>query len=344
MTMTLLTALAGDTETEALLGDEAQLDAMLAVEKALADASADAGWIETAAAAAIGAAIARFEPDRAGLAAGMAQDGVVVPALVRQLRAAIAAPHRDALHRGATSQDIIDTALMLQLRRVLDLGEARLEGLLARLARLAAAESDRPLMGHSRMQVAVPTTWGAKLASWSEPLSRQLASIRAMRPTLLVVQLGGPVGDRGSFEGHGDAIAARLAARLGLGMAPAWQATRDPIVALGNVMALLSGTLGKLGADVGLLAQNEIGAVRLAGGGTSSAMAHKSNPVDAEVLVALARFNAGLAGTLQQAMVHENERSGAAWTLEWLVLPRMLVTTGAGLLRAASLLDQLRLA
>lgn len=342
--MTLLTALAGDAETEALLGDEAQLDAMLAVEKALADASADVGWIGTAAAAAIGAAIAGFVPDRAGLAAGMAQDGVVVPALLRQLRATIAPPHRDALHRGATSQDIVDTALMLQLRRVLDLHEARLDRLLGRLARLAATDGGRPLLGHTRMQVAVPTTWGAKLSSWSDPLSRGLGSIRAMRPTLLVVQLGGPVGDRGSFAGHGDAIAARLAARLGLGTASPWQATRDPIVGLGNVLALLSGTLGKLGADVSLLAQNEIAAVRLAGGGTSSAMAHKSNPVNAEVLVALARFNAGLAGTLQQAMVHENERSGAAWTLEWLVLPLMLVTTGAGLSRAAALLDQLQLA
>lgn len=342
--MTLLTALAGDAETEALLGDEAQLDAMLAVEKALADASADVGWIETAAAAAIGAAIAGFVPDRADLAAGMAQDGVVVPALLRQLRATIAPPHRDALHRGATSQDIVDTALMLQLRRVLDLHEARLDGLLGRLARLAATDGGRPLLGHTRMQVAVPTTWGAKLASWSDPLSRGLGAIRAMRPTLLVVQLGGPVGDRGSFAGYGDAIAARIAARLGLGTASPWQATRDPIVGLGNVLALLSGTLGKLGADVGLLAQNEIAAVRLTGGGTSSAMAHKSNPVNAEVLVALARFNAGLAGTLHQAMVHENERSGAAWTLEWLVLPLMLVTTGAGLSRATTLLDQLQLA
>jgi 3-carboxy-cis,cis-muconate cycloisomerase len=93
--------------------------------------------------------------------------------------------------------------------------------------------------------------------------------------------------------------------------------------------------------DVTLLAQNEVGAVRLAGGGGSSAMAHKSNPVNAEVLVALARYNAGLVGTLNQAMVHENERSGAAWTLEWLTLPPMLVATGASLRLAGLLLGQL---
>ena len=100
---------------------------------------------------------------------------------------------------------------------------------------------------------------------------------------------------------------------------------------------------GKIGADVTLLAQTEVAAVTLVGGGTSSAMAHKSNPVAAELLVALARFNAGLAGTLQQAMVHEYERSGAAWTLEWLTLPQIFATTGASLRHAATLLDQISL-
>ena len=114
-------------------------------------------------------------------------------------------------------------------------------------------------------------------------------------------------------------------------------------MALGSLLALISGSLGKIGADVALLSQNEIGVIRLEGGGGSSAMAHKSNPVNAEVLVALARFNAGLAGTLQHTAVHENERSGAAWTLEWLTLPQMLVTTGASLRLAGHLLDQLRL-
>ena len=112
---------------------------------------------------------------------------------------------------------------------------------------------------------------------------------------------------------------------------------------LGNLLALISGSMGKIGADIALLAQNEVAAVRLEGGGGSSAMAHKSNPVNAEVLVALARANAGLAGTLQQAMVHEYERSGAAWTLEWLTLPQMVVNTGASLRLGLALLDQLEL-
>ncbi len=339
----LLSALTGDPEIEQLLSDEAQLASMLAVEDALAQASVDRGWIGEDAAAAIAAGIARFTPDWTGLRAGMAQDGVVVPALVRQLRAAIGEPHGVALHKGATSQDVIDTALMLQVARIFDVYEARLDRLLARLDGLAREFGAHPLMAHTRMQAALPTSWGAKLGSWSEPLQRHLQALERMRANLLVVQLGGPVGDRGSFEGHGDAIAAGMARRLDLGIAAPWQASRDPIIALGNLLALISGSLGKIGADVALLAQSEVGAVRIEGAGGSSAMAHKANPVNAEVLVALARHNAGLSGTLAQAMVHEYERSGAAWTLEWLTLPAMLVSTGASLRLGERLLDQLRL-
>ena len=340
--MTLLSALAGDAEIEALLTDAAQIRAMLAVEQALAEASADIGWISGEAASAVAEAIAGFEPHWPGLEAGMAQDGVVIPALVKQLRSQVPEAHRAALHRGATSQDVIDTALMLQLVPVFDIYETRLQALLARLDQLAQDWAGRPLMAHTRMQVALPTTWTAKLAAWSDPLQRHLRALSAMRRSLLVIQLGGPVGDRSSFDGHGDALAQALARRLDLGIAAPWQTGRDPIVALGALLALISGSLGKIGADLALLAQNEVAAVKLEGGGGSSAMAHKANPVNAEVLVALARANAGLAGTLQQAMVHEYERSGAAWTLEWLTLPAMLVNTGACLRLGTKLIEQLR--
>jgi 3-carboxy-cis,cis-muconate cycloisomerase len=168
-------------------------------------------------------------------------------------------------------------------------------------------------------------------------------AMEALRRSLLVIQLGGPVGDRGSFDGKGDAIAGHMARLLDLGLAPAWHAQRDQIIALGSLLVQISGTLGKLGLDIALLSQNEVAAIRLEGGGSSSAMAHKSNPVKAEVLVALAHYTAGLAGTLNLAMVHEYERSGMAWTLEWLTLPKMLVATGAGLNAASALLDQVRI-
>ncbi len=340
--MNMLSALTGDDEVAALLSDAAQIAAMVRFEVALAEASAEAGLITAEAAAAVVAAAAGFEPDRADLAEGMQRDGVLVPSLVKQLRARMPEEHRGALHQGATSQDAIDTALMLQLAKVIDVLEQRLTAVQSRLDALRDGHGIRPLMAHTRMQAALPTTWAEKFRSWSEPLVRYLASLAAARRSLLVVQLGGPVGDRGSFVGRGDAIARLLAQKLDLGLASPWHTTRDPIVAFGALLALISGSLGKMGADIALQTQSEVAAVHIAGGGGSSAMAHKNNPVAAEVLVSLARFNAGLSGTLNQAMVHENERSGAAWTLEWMVLPQMAVTAGASLRLGLQLLGQLR--
>lgn len=338
---TLLAALAGDEEIETLLADPAQVAAMLRFEIALAQAEAEAGLISNEAATAIATALAGFTPDWDDLAVGMARDGVVIPALVAQLRGTIAEPHGAALHKGATSQDAVDTALVLQLAAVIAVLVRRLTELLDAVERVAEAHGTQPMMAHTRMQRALPYTVGAKLATWSAPLRRHLAALQAVRRTLLVIQLGGPIGDRSSFGRHGETIARSLARQLDLGLAEPWQTARDPLMGFASLLALISGTLGKIGADVALLAQNEIAAVTLAGGGGSSSMAHKSNPVNAEVLVALARYNAGLVGTLQQAMVHENERSGAAWTLEWLTLPSIAVTTGASLRLGNLLLAQL---
>lgn len=339
----LLSALSGDAEIEALLSDERLLVAVLRVEGALAAAEAEAALIDPAAATAIAAGIARYEPDWRDLTAGMRRDGVIVPALVRQLRACIGDPHAGDLHRGATSQDIIDTALSLQLASIVPILLARIAGLEEELASLENRFGSGTMMAHTRMQAALPFRVADKLRGWSEPLQRHRAALEAMLPDLLVVQLGGPVGDRSSFDGRGDAIAEALAARLGLGAAPSWHTSRDRIVGFGSRLAMLAGSLGKFGFDVALMAQTEIGDVSLAGAGGSSAMPHKANPVAAELLVALAHYAAGLAGTLQNAMVHENERSGAAWTLEWLTVPPLVLATGASLSMAGRLLSQLRL-
>jgi 3-carboxy-cis,cis-muconate cycloisomerase len=341
--MSLLSTIAGDREIEALMGDDAQLQAMLKVERALADASAEAGLISSEAAVAIGGGIEGFEPDWPALERGMARDGVVIPELVAQLRKAVPAAHRDALHKGATSQDVVDTALMIQASKVLDVLQSRLADLIAQLSALEKGEGARPLMGRTRMQAALPTTWAHKLASWSRPLQRHLDAIEAMRVDLLAVQLGGPVGDRSSFDGKGDEVATGLARRLDLAPAPPWHASRDRTIMLGSRLAAVTGSMGKVGADISMLAQTEVAALRVEGAGASSAMPHKSNPVAAEALVALAWFNAGLVGTLQQAMIHENERSGAAWTLEWLTLPRIFVITGASLRIGLGLLEHIRL-
>ncbi len=335
----LIDAMLSDEAVEALLSDENQLAAMLRVEIALAKAEAAAGLISSKAASRIETALANFAPDWDDLAEGMRRDGVVVPRLVKQLRAALGPEHGAALHKGATSQDIVDTALMLALQSVLTLFDERLAMLIGQLDGIMGTHGTKPLMAHTRMQAAMPFTVAAKLRTWRAPLI-QLGQELAQSRALLAVQLGGPIGDRSSFEGKGDEVAANLAETLGLTDAPCWHTSRSRIVTIGGLVAQITGALGKIGADIALMAQG--GTFIVTGGGSSSSMAHKSNPVGAEHLVALAHHNAVLMSALHQAMVHENERSGCAWTLEWLTLPQMLRNTGGGLRIADALLRSIR--
>lgn len=338
----ILSALLGDAEAARYFSIEEDIRAMLAFESALARAQAAIGLIPAEAAARIAAVCESFAPDVARLAAGAAQDGVVAPMLVKLLRAEVGEPQAVHVHRGATSQDVVDTSLVLRLKPLLALFEARLRALIETLDELEASQGAVKLMGRTRMQRALPIHAADKLRGWREPLERHVARLGQLQPRVLVVQFGGAVGVRGDLDGKGEAIVVELARLLQLGAGPCWQVERDALGELASWASLVTGSLGKIGADVALMAQNEIGEVKLAEGGGSSAMPHKSNPVRAEVLVTLARFNAALLGAQHQALVHENERSGAAWTLEWLALPQMIVATAAALRHAAALCAGLR--
>ena len=342
MTPTFAAAIAADAEIGAWFTPAAEVSAMLAFEAALAGAQSSCGLIPPAAAEAIEVACSGFQADMEALKAGLRQDGVLGPCFVATLRATVAAPYGQYLHFGATSQDITDTALTLRLKPVLDLLDGRLAALSEALAALRAAQGNVRLMAHTRMQRALPFTVADKVTSWLQPLLRHRGRLAALAPRLLAVQLGGPIGTRAELQGKGDTVAAGLAQRLGLQDAPCWHTARDSIVELGNLAAMICGAAGKIGADAALLSQTEIAALRIDGGGRSSAMAHKANPVTAEILVTLARYASSLAGGLATAMVHENERSGAAWTLEWLILPPLLVATGASLNNALSLANRMQ--
>ena len=333
--------LLGDPSLARQFSDETELAGMLAFEAALAVTQAELGLIPAPSAAAIDAACTSYRPDLKQLAAGMARDGLVVPALVAGLRQNLAEPHRQWLHLGATSQDLIDTSLTLRLKAVTADLDRRLMAIIDALDRLITSYGALPLLAQTRMQQALPMAVADRIEAWRRPLERHRERLAELLPRLLVVQFGGPIGVRGGQGGKGDAVAAGLAKRLGLGDAPSWHSARDRIAEFAGWLSMVTGALGKIGQDVALMAQNEVGAVRLAGGGTSSAMPHKNNPVAAELLVTLARFNAGMLGTLHQSLVHENERSGAAWTLEWMVLPQMCIATAASLRHAEVLLSSL---
>tara|TARA_R110002124_G_scaffold63350_5_gene172930 strand:- start:51346 stop:52446 length:1101 start_codon:yes stop_codon:yes gene_type:complete len=340
--MSLLnTALFADPELDELMSDTAHLAAMVRFESMLAQASAAEGLVPAEAATAIVDALSRARLDMATLASGLAQDGVAVPALVRELRATLSEAYRPYLHYGATSQDVIDTAWMLQMAQIVPLLQGRMSRVGDALDGLKAQFGSQQVMAHTRMQAALPIALDDKIAGWRRAIDECAAGLTFAADRALAVQLGGPVGDRASFEGKGDAIAARLAVAGGLRDVRAWHGNRVALCRMGAELAGISGVLGKIGADIAQMSQSEVVQARIRGGGKSSAMAHKNNPIAAELLVALARHSAGNLGTLYQALVHENERSGAAWTLEWLTMPTLVRDAGCGLLIAMDLLQKL---
>ncbi|MNE03370.1 3-carboxy-cis,cis-muconate cycloisomerase [compost metagenome] len=187
------------------------------------------------------------------------------------------------------------------------------------------------------MQAAILIRVSDRVESWRGPLARQLTALNNLE---FPVQLGGAAGSLDKLGLEGAAVRAALAEELGLADIRQWQSQRDGIADIGHQLSLVTGTLGKIGQDLALMAQSGL-EISMSGGGKSSAMAHKQNPVGAETLVALARFNAVQLSGLHQAVVHEQERSGAAWTLEWLILPQMVMATAASLRLASETLAQI---
>lgn len=337
-----LSALAGDAATRDRLSETRQIADMLRVEAAYARAAGQCGKVPAQIGEAAADAIPGVRIDLDALATAAARDGVPVPALVRQIKDQVPAQLHPAVHAGLTSQDVTDTAMCLALHDILEAFEARIVAVQAGFSALSDRFGDRPLMGRTRMQAALPVGVAHRIAQWSAPWPDHLDRLAALRPRLLRLQLGGPVGTRQSFEGYGDVIAAEMARDLGLIAPPqAWHSQREALAELAGWLALVMGSLGKMGADLTLMAQQGIDTARIAGGGDSSAMAHKANPVRAELLVALARFGAGAVAGMQGALIHEQERSGAGWTLEWLVLPDLIEGCGGALRLGVALLSDI---
>ncbi|MEM7547176.1 MAG: lyase family protein [Pseudomonadota bacterium] len=331
----------GDAEIAQLFTDSAEVRAMLLFEGALARVQGRLELIPQLSAAAIDRAAMTVVIDPAGLATGTAAAGVPVPALVEAFRAAMETPeHAAHIHHGATSQDAMDTGLVLRLRRVLDLIDGRLEVLIATLGARAAAEAGSVMAARTRSQIATPTTLGAKIAVWRASLVRCRARLAELRPRVLRISLAGASGTLAAMGPEGPRVAEILAEELGLKHDPVpWHAARDNLAELAGSLTLISGSLGKIGVDLIGLMQSELREVTAGTGGGSSTMPHKANPVQAEALVALARANAGLVGRMYEAQLHAQDREGAAWALEWLTLPQIAVATGAALIHAQALTE-----
>ena len=323
-------------------GSHAWLRAMLDTEAALARAVERAGLAPAGAGSAVtaAAAVAAETIDPAVLGRGAALTGNPVPALVRELTKLVPAEVADAVHRGATSQDINDTAAMLLARQALTAIAADLAAAADGCAALAAAHRDTLMIGRTLLQQAVPITFGLVAAGWLTSLDEARLTLDQVRARRLAVQFGGAAGTLASLGTDGPAVAALLAAELGLGcpVLP-WHTDRQRLLDIASACAGASAALSKIARDVTLLAQAEVGEVREGGGdaapaggvrrGGSSAMPHKQNPVAAIAILGCTRRVPGLVATLAAAAEQEHQRAAGAWHSEWEPFADLLRLTGS---------------
>ncbi|NWL20667.1 3-carboxy-cis,cis-muconate cycloisomerase [Pseudomonas umsongensis] len=321
--------------------DQGRVQAMLDFEAALARAEARVGVIPPSAVAPIEAACQAGHYDFAALGEAIATAGNSAIPLVKALGKQIAASDAQAeryVHLGATSQDVMDSGLVLQLRRALALIDSDLAQLGDTLATQAQRYVATPLAGRTWLQHATPVTLGMKIAGWLGAVTRSRQRLQALRPRLLVLQFGGASGTLAALGEQAMPIAQALAEELQLSLPDQpWHTQRDRLVEFGSVLGLIAGSLGKLGRDISLLMQTEAAEVfepSAPGKGGSSTMPHKRNPVGAAVLIGAATRVPGLLSTLFSAMPQEHERSLGLWHAEWETLPEICCLVSGSLKQA----------
>ena len=333
----ILDALFGDAEVDALISDASLIAAMLRVEVALAKAEASLGIIPDDAIAAIEQSTDVAAYDLSVLAAEAVNAGNLAIPLVRQLTARVASIDPESakyVHWGATSQDIIDSAMVLQLRDATTIVLRSLESASDAAASLAERHGQTVMPGRTWLQHATPITFGLKAAGWMGALDRVRAGLANALARALVLQFGGATGTLAALADRGPDVAATLARALGLAVPDLpWHAHRDRFAALACALGVATGTMGKIARDIALLAQTEVAEAfegDAAGRGGSSTMPQKRNPVSASVVLAAAVRAPAFVATMLSAMPQEHERGLGGWQAEWETLPALLhLTAGA---------------
>ncbi len=340
---TILGGLFGSDAIRAVFAERRWLQLMLDVEAALARVQARLGIVPPDAARAIAAAARVENLAVAELAAGTRVTGYPVVALTRALAGAAGPEAGRYVHWGATTQDILDTALVLQMREAL----AIIRRDTARLARVLASRAEKHrrdvMAGRTHLQHALPVTFGYKCAVWAAALLDDLERLRGLESRVLRVQFGGAVGSLASLGAKGRAVTEGLAEELGL-TAPAapWHATRGSVAEAGSVLGVLSGDLAKFATDMVLLMQTEVGEAfepHQPGRGGSSTMPQKRNPIASEYILAAARGVQALVPLLLGAMAGDQERSTGPWQSEQLALPQIFALTGGALEHALAIAE-----
>ena len=335
-----------DPEVAGIFDDHAFLRTMLAVEGALARVEARLGVIPAAAGKKISKIADRTAVEPQQIGQDILRDGVPVIGLVKALREAVGQEAAPYVHWGATTQDIVDTATVLQIRSVLGILENRLATIIDCLADLAARYRATVMAGRTHGQQALPVSFGFKAAGWLAPLVRHRNRLAAQRSRLLQLQFGGAAGTLAALGDNGLAVMQSLARELDLSLPPMpWHSQRDSMAEFAGWLSMLTASLAKMAQDIILLAQNEVGEVAESGEsdrGGSSSMPQKHNPIISELVIAAARTNASLLSAMHQAMIQEHERATHGWQVEWLTLSQMIVLTGGALKNALFLAKNLK--
>ena len=324
-------------EMLAVFGDAALVRTALDFEVVLASAQAAEGLLTVQQAALIGEACVEA-PDIEALAQAAAHAGTLAIPLVAELRARVARRCAEAarkVHLGATSQDIADTALMLQAKMGQALIARDAARLLTALADLARDFAETPMLGRTLLQPARPITFGLKAANWLMGVQAAMRRLEHEADGALTLQLGGAAGTLDDMQGKGAAVAARMAQELGLRLPPTpWHTRRDSVAGLAAALAILTGALGKMARDIALLSQTEVAEAfepRIDGRGGSSAMAHKRNPTGCQLALSAALRAPHLAATLISALPQEHERGLGGWQVEAPVLAELFAVTHGAL-------------
>ncbi|HEY4043032.1 MAG TPA: adenylosuccinate lyase family protein [Rhodopila sp.] len=338
----ILGTLYGSDAMRAVFEEAAYFQRMLDVEAALARVQGRLGIIPADAAAAIVAAATLDNLRTEDLAASARNVGYPVVGLVNGLSKA-AGPAGGWTHWGATTQDIMDTATVLQVRAGLDLIETELRAILTALAGQADRHRHTVMAGRTHLQQALPITFGLKCAVWVMPLLSHSERLGQIRARVQIVEFAGAAGTLASLGGDGIAVMEALAAELGIGapLAP-WHVCRDGLAETVGFLGLVCGSLAKIATDIILLAQTEVSEVAepyVAGRGQSSTMPQKRNPIASEYILAAARMVQGLVPVMLGAMAQDHERATGPWQTEALALPQAFVLTHGALLHARSIAE-----
>ncbi len=339
---TILGTLYGTDAMRAVFDEATYFQRMLDVEAALARAQAKLGIIPADAAPAIVAAAKWENLDPAELAASARNVGYPVVGLVRGLSRAAGEAGRWT-HWGATTQDIMDTASVLQVRDGLGLIEQSLIALLRALTTQAQHHRDTVMAGRTHLQQALPTSFGLKCATWALPLIRHLERLTQLRPRVEQVSFGGAAGTLASLGDKGVAVMEALAAELSLHPSTApWHVARDSLAETVSLLGLIAGSLAKFATDTALLSQTEVGEVsepHVQGRGSSSTMPQKRNPISAEYVLAGARGAQAMVPLMLGAMAQDHERGTGPWQAEALALPQSFVLTHGALEHARTIAE-----